>query len=40
MRQMVNTQLYENKKADQEIKGDDINALIGQNDDIIKQVKS
>lgn len=33
---MVNTQLYENKKADQEIKADDINALIGQNDDIIK----
>ena len=39
MRIIFNQQVYENKKADQEIKTDDINALIANNDDLIKAVK-
>ena len=40
MRKIFNQQIYENKKADQEIKTDEIDALIAQNDGNIKQVKS
>ena len=40
MRVIFHQQIYENKKADQEIKTDEIDALIAQNDGNIKQVKS
>ena len=36
MRKIFNQQIYENKKADQEIKTDEIDALIAQNDGNIK----